>query len=417
MAPRRYTLVTALKVVLVEFSPSGGLFQFAVQLGEALADRGHHVELMTGPSPELRSRRQGFRVSPILPTWHASEGAGDPWLKRRSRRVVRAVRYHVAWVVLLRHLARERPDVVQFSGGRFPIDGLALAWLARRGGVDRPLLVTLAHSPLPLNEQRDNGQVLRENRILNAALGVGYRSVDARIVLGEQSAADLRSVWPDVGEIDTVPHGDEGVFLREPPTPAGDTGPVVLFFGTLQAYKGIDVLLEAFAKVRGQLPEARLVIAGAPSGDTNLEAIREAAERIGGVDLRPAYVPMDDVAGLFRAARVVVAPYRYANASGVVELAHTFARPVVATRVGDLPAVVEHERSGLLVPPDDPSALADALVRLLDRPDEAQLMGAAGRERSTERASWSTVAERTEAVYVRCRAKVDPVRANVAAAS
>jgi glycosyltransferase involved in cell wall biosynthesis len=410
-------LVTGLKIVLVEFSPSGGLFQFAVQLGEALADRGHDVELVTGPRPELLSRRPGFRVSPGLPTWHASEGAGDHRLKRRARRALRAVRYHLAWVVLLRHLRRERPDVVQFSGGRFPIDGIMLAWLAHRSRPSRPLLVVLAHSPLPLNEQRDNGQVLQGNRIVNATLGLGYRSADALMVLGEQSAADLRSMWPDMGVIDTVPHGDEGVFLHEPPTPAGDTDPVVLFFGTLQAYKGIDLLLAAFERVRDRHPEARLVIAGAPSADTNLEEIRGAAERIGRVELRPGYVPMGDVAGLFREARVVVAPYRYANASGVVELAHTFARPVVATRVGDLPAVVEHEHSGLLVPPNDPGALADALARLLHRPDEAQLMGAAGCARSVEGASWSTVAERIEAVYRRCLVQGRPSCENRAAAA
>lgn len=402
-------MVTSLKVALVEFSPSGGLFQFAVQLGEALADRGHDVELVTGPRPELSSRRPGFQVSPLLPTWHASEGAGEPPLKRRARRVVRAVRYHAAWVILLRHLARSRPDVVQFSGGRFPVDGLAVAWLARHGGPRRPVLVTLAHSPLPFNEQRPTGEVLQQNRLLNASLGLGYRSVDALVVLGEQSAADLRSVWPDVGEVAIVPHGDEGVFLREPHRPAGDAGPVVLFFGTMQAYKGLDLLLEAFERVRSRCPEARLVIAGAPSGDTDLQALRSTAERIGGVEIRAGYVPMTDVSGLFQEARVVAAPYRYANASGVVELARTFGRPVVATEVGDLPAVIEHERTGLLVPPGDVAALAAGLVRLLDHPEEAQLMGEAGRSRSAEGASWSTVAERTEAVYLRCLTQRDGV--------
>lgn len=390
----------------MEFSPSGGLFHFAVQLGEALADRGHDVELLTGPRPELSSRRPGFRVSPVLPTWHASEGAGDRPLKRRARRVVRAVQYHAAWMVLLRRLARSKPDVVQFSGGRFPVDGLAVAWLARRRGTARrPVLVTLAHSPIPFNEQRPTGEVLRENRLLNASFGLGYRSVDALTVLGEQSAADLRSTWPDVAEISIVPHGDEGIFLRDAPSPAGETGPVVLFFGTLQAYKGLDMLLEAFERVRRHLPEARLVIAGAPSGDTDLEAMRRSAERIGGVELRAGYVPMSDVAGLFQAARVVAAPYRYANASGVVEVARTFGRPVVGTTVGDLPAGIEHEETGLLVPADDPVAFADGLIRLLDHPEEAQRMGEAGRARSAEGASWATVAERTEEVYLRCIAR------------
>ncbi len=391
-------------MTLVEFSPSGGLFQFAVQLGEALAEQGHDVELVTGPSPELRSRHPRFRIVPALPTWHAAAGAGDARLVRRLRRVVRAGQYHLAWVVLLRHLARRRPDVVQFSGGRFPVDGVAAAWLARRRRGGLPVLVTLAHSPLPFNEQRATGEVLRQNRLLYASFGVGYRSMDEVLVLGEQSAADLQAAWPDVRQVSVIPHGDEDVFLTSPPVPAADTPPQVLFFGTMQAYKGLDVLLDAFALVRAQRPGARLVVAGAPSGDTDLDTLRRTAERIGGVDLRAGYVAMPDVPDLFGQARVVAAPYRYANASGVVELARTFSRPVVGTTVGDLPAVIADEETGLLVPPGDPEALATALLRLLDEPAEAQRMGEAARARSAEGASWATVAERVGEIYRRALA-------------
>ena len=107
------------------------------------------------------------------------------------------------------------------------------------------------------------------------------------------------------------------------------------------------------------------------------------------MEIRAGYVPMADVPELFQAARVVAAPYRYANASGVVELARTFARPVVGTTVGDRPAVIDDEETGLLVPPGDAATLAAALPRLLDRPDEAQRMGAAGAARSASGASWS----------------------------
>jgi len=159
------------------------------------------------------------------------------------------------------------------------------------------------------------------------------------------------------------------------------------------------VLLDAFRTVRQGCADARLVIAGAPSGDTDLAELRRSADEIGGVEIRAGYVPLPEVAELFQAARVVAAPYRYANASGVVELSRTFARPVVATAVGDLPAVVEHGVSGLVVPPEDAAALADGLLRLLNDPTEAQRMGEAGRARSVEAASWATVAQRVEDVY------------------
>jgi len=389
--------VTGSSVVLVEFSPSGGLFQFAVQLGEALAARGHRVELLTGPRPELATTQPGFTISPVLPTWHPAAGAADSRTRRRLRRGVRAVRYHLAWLVVIGLVLRRSPDVVQVTSGRFPVDGLVPWLLARLRR--RPVLVTVAHAPLPWNEQQPTGKLYKEDPLLERCLGVGYRNTDAVIVLGERSAADLASRWPDIRHVHVLPHGNEQVFLREEPTGAATTEPLVLFFGTLQAYKGLDLLLDAFGLVRAERPDARLLIAGAPSGDTDLADLRRRSAAVGGVELRAGYVPLGDVAALFAGARTVVAPYRSANASGVVALAHTCARPVVATAVGDLPAVVQHEQNGLLVPPDDAPALAAALVRLLADPDEADRLGQDGRRHAVGSASWEVVAERVEGVF------------------
>lgn len=402
-----------LTVALVEFSPSGGLFHFAFQLGDALAAAGHDVHLLTGPRPELASQRPGLTVHDMLPTWHPTEGLEDSPRRRRLRRVARAVRYHAAWMAAVRQLARLRPDVVQLSAGRFPVDGLVTFLLARQR--DRPRLVQLAHAPVPFNEQRTTGKVFRLDPLLTRSLGAGYRSVDAVLVLGERTAADLRAVWPDVTEVHVVPHGDEGVFATAAPTRAS-TGTTILFFGTMQAYKGLDTLLDAFELVRARRPQARMVIAGAPSGDTDLPALRRRAEAVGGVDVRAGYVPLADVAPMFTSARVVVAPYRYANASGVVALAQTFARPVVATTVGDLPAVVQDGTTGLLVPPESPAPLADALLRLLDDGPLADRLGDAGLLRSQSSAAWPLVASKVVDVYRRALVPRPPTHGSDAAA-
>lgn len=386
-------------MVLVEFTPSGGLFHFAVQLGRALARRGHEVELITGPEPEITSDVPGFTTTPVLPTWHPAAGTEVGPVHRRLRRVSRAVRYHAAWLVLVRELRSRHPDVVQFSGGRFPVDGLVPALLARRPV--RPLLVTLAHAPVPWNEQRAGDQLYKSPPLLLRALGAGYRSVDVLAVLGERSAQDLRDHWPDLSGIEVLPHGDESVFLNGEPTSAADTDPILLFFGTLHTYKGLEVLLDAFALVRQRRPGARLTIAGAPVAAVDTTALLARAKHIGGVEVHAEYVPVDRVHALFLSARAVVTPYRYANNSGVVAMAHTFSRPVIATTVGDLPSLVADGQTGLLVPPEDPTSLADAMVRLLDDPLGAARLGDAGRAALAERASWSVVADRLAAVYDR----------------
>ena len=103
-------------------------------------------------------------------------------------------------------------------------------------------------------------------------------------------------------------------------------------------------------------------------------------------------MPVAEVAAVFGEARVVVAPYEVAYGSGVVALAMTMGRPVVATRVGDLPAAVADGTTGLLVEPGDPEALASALERIVGDPALAARMGAAGRERALAASSWEAAA-------------------------
>lgn len=396
------------RVTLVEFSPSGGLFHFAVQLGAALAARGHQVELLTGPRPEVAPAVAGMRVRPVLPTWHPGAGRAQPVVWRKARRGWRALRYVAAWWMVDRHLARSRPDVVLFGEWRFPVDARFVQRLARRPR--RPVVLDVAHAPLPLNEQRRTGDIFRSDPRLRRALGRAYGCVDAVLVLGERSRQDMLQAWPQAPRVEVIPHGDESVFRRGEVPPPDRCPPRVLFFGTLTTYKGLDLLLDAFALVRERLPAAELVVAGAPAADVDLPGLQRRAAAIGGVELRPGYVPMDGVAALFGAARVVAAPYRYANASGVAHLAQTFARPVVATDVGDLPDAVRHGETGLLVPPGDAGALAGALERLLRDPQLAARLGAAGSARLAAEAGWDRVAVRVEEVFERVLAAAPAVR-------
>ena len=385
----------ARRVTLVEFSPSGGLFQFAFQLGRALAEQGHDVELVTGPDPELTDGGP-LRIVPILPTWHPGAGV-EPFLLRKARRLVRAGRLVSAWGVLAAHLHRRRADIVQFGEWHFSIDGAAAAWLSRTGWARR--WVDLAHSPIPLREQRSGPSAYRTGPLLTRGLAAGYRAMDAVLVLGEASRRDMEQAWPGLRRVDVLPHGDEDVFRTGPVPAPSSCGPRALFFGALTGYKGLDVLLDAFSLVRVQMPAAELVIAGPVVADVDMTALAQRANGVGHVDLRPGYLPIEQVGPLFGSARLVVAPYLRANASGVVRLAHTFERPVVVSDVGDLADSVRSGQTGLLVPPADANALAQGIMRLLADPDEADRMGRAGHDSQVAEASWAVVAQRATTVY------------------
>lgn len=382
------------RFALVEFPPAGGLYQFALQLGEGLARAGRRVEVITGPNPELDSREPGCDVVSILPTWHPAGGAAVPEWLRRLRRITRGGRHIAAWSVLIVYLSRTRPDVVLWSAWRFPIDGWGVRVVRRV--LPRAVLGLVAHEPRPLTEQPGADGLYKSSRITTGAFAAAYAELDVAFVLGESARAALTDLWPIRAEVHVIPHGDEGILASAPIGDASGTDPVVLAFGTITAYKGIDTLCRAWPLVRAEVPDARLVIAGAVSADVDAAGLRSEALRLPGVDLRMGYVPVDDVAGYFARARCVVLPYKRGSQSGVAHLAHTMGRPVVATRVGDIPDVVDDEVSGLLVEPECPHALARALVRLLKDPATAGRLGAQGARNLGDRASWDEVAARLE---------------------
>lgn len=386
----------ALRIVLVEPNPSGGLFQFVYQLGDALARQGHRVELLTGPSPELLSTHPNLTVLALLPTWHGGEGHRTT-IGRKARRAVRAVRYIAAWAVVLHHVRRSRPDVVQLGEFRFWIDGFLAAYLAKRRWA--LVVVDLAHSPIPLEEQRDTGSMYRGGPLLSRGLHAGYRAMDAVIVLGPSSRQDLMTAWPHTRRVEVIPHGDETALVRgEPPWPS-QCEPLAVFFGSLSTYKGLDVLLDAHAIVLETLPAARLLIAGPLIPDLDDVELRRRSAALPGVTLQVGYVPIKEVGPLVGSARVVVAPYRRSNASGVVRLAQTLGRPVVVTDVGDLAESVDDGETGLIVAAEDPASLAQAMIRLLEDGTLADRMGKEARSRLLATAAWPLVAQRLSDIY------------------
>jgi len=220
------------------------------------------------------------------------------------------------------------------------------------------------------------------------------------------------------GRVHVIPHGNEGMFLGDEKGEKGggtlarelglkDGAPTALFFGTLTKYKGVEYLLDAFALVRRRLPGARLVVAGFPNPDVDVEALRARVGRLGlgdAVKFYLRYVPVGEVAGLFAASDVVVFPYLMIYQSGALQVAYSFAKPAVATDVGGLSEAVVHGETGLLVPPRDAAALGEAVAALLSDPARAREMGERGRELSETAYSWDGIAREVKGVYASLRA-------------
>ena len=133
----------------------------------------------------------------------------------------------------------------------------------------------------------------------------------------------------------------------------------VLYLGTVLDYKGVDVLIRAERQLRDLVDDYEIVIAGECRDWSPYERLIDGNPRFR-VDIR--YVPTEELAHLFDGAAVVVLPYRRASQTGVIPLAYSSGLPVVATRVGGLPELVEDGRTGLLIEPEDERGLAEALA-------------------------------------------------------
>jgi len=219
------------------------------------------------------------------------------------------------------------------------------------------------------------------------------------------------------GRIEIVPPGVDHAFFA-PGDRAGarralgwGSGPVVLFVGRIQPLKGLDVAVGALAELRRN--DARLVVVGGASGvagDAEVERVLAQAEALGVRDRLELVAPQPHhlLSTYYRASDVVVVPSR-SESFGLVALeAAACGIPVVASAVGGLLTLVDHGRTGFLVPERDPVEFARDIDRLLDDPNLANSMGAAGAERA-QRYTWSLAAARLRRAYadLRVRSRVE----------
>ena len=388
-----------LNIVIIEFLPSGGMFQYSFQFAEALARSGHRVRLLTGPRPELTSSSPNLEVIEAFPTWHPNVDLGGAILRRKARRIGRALLLAESWRRAFFYVRRHRPDVVQYGELRYPLDTASLLLVSRFGGARA--VVDVAHNPLPYDVTNKTQAVEKTGRLSRMLLAAAYEACDLVLVLGDGPKAELERAFPRVARVHICGHGDyASVLASNDVNPPSQAPPCLLFFGAWTKYKNIPLMLDAFALVREEMPEARMTLAGPVMPDVDQDAISDRATDIGNVDLKPGYVAMADLPDLFGAHRAVVFTYATVNISGSVHMAYTFGRPVVATDVGAMRDAVQDDVTGLLAA-SDAASIADAMLRVLRDADLADRLGRQASRHAEDASSWAGVAERAVAGYAR----------------
>ena len=227
--------------------------------------------------------------------------------------------------------------------------------------------------------------------------------------LSEAARRGFEHAYPGLNaNLLTLDHGNQDVFKLLRRTSANaryqldPDAKVVLFFGGVRPSKGVEDLVEAMALLPSDT-RASLLVVGPPAKQYRADRLRARIDELGLnkrtiLDLH--YADFGAVADLMELATVVALPYRSATQSGVLQLAYSFGRPVVATAVGGLVEAVEDGVSGLLVPPSDPPRLAAALSRVLTDPCLARRLGERGAELSRTRHAWSRIAAQLVSAYL-----------------
>jgi glycosyltransferase involved in cell wall biosynthesis len=351
-----------MRVQLID--PSADVLPYDHALAAALARRGTEVELVTSrfvhgtaPAPDgyevsesfyRLATRLGRRRAPLRRALKAVEHV--PGAVRVRRRAATADLQHWQWLWLealsTRLLPRARPQVLTMHN------------VIRRGR---------------------SGRRLAER-------------MDATIV-HTRRGAELLGGGP---RVHVIPHGAFEHLTRQederalPPELAAVEGPVVLCFGVVRPYKGVDVLIDAFRSVEG----AELWVVGRPLG-VSLEQLGAPP----GVRFVPRYVSDAELPAFFRRADLLVLPHRTVDVSGVLFAGLAFGKPMVLSDVGGFSELVEEHGAGRLVPPGDAPALAAAIGELLADPPERERLAQRARAAAEGPFSWDSIAERTLAVY------------------
>jgi len=373
-----------MRLALVTPAPPlrGGPVQYAAQLYAELVRRGHAVWVLgyRRQYPAFLFPGRSQREPSVAPLDLPNEPLFDPLAPFSWRRVAQRVQALALDGVLFQYW------MPFFAPGYGAVAALIRRWTRTR-------TILLAHNIMPHEHQPGE-------RLLTHWLVQRFDSFVVQLAIVRD---DLLRLKPEA-RCAQAPHPIHELF--DCPLTQADARaalgiparvPLLLFFGYVRAYKGLGLLLQALAHITqvGALSSAHLLVVGEFYVERQRYEQQIAALGLtNAVTLIDRFVPHEQVGMYFAAADLIVLPYLRATQSGIVPIAYAHERPVIVTAVGGLPEQVVDGETGCVVPPNDPDALAQAIVRFFTQADRRGMRARirAGRPRAT----WARLAEAIE---------------------
>jgi glycosyltransferase involved in cell wall biosynthesis len=356
-------------VFIVEIAGAGGISHYAYNLLDNI-DSNINLVLYTAFPYELEDKPRKFQCRFIFK-------------KYKTNLISLLKMYFDAFV--------DKPSTIHVQLSQYPSIVLILILFFKMMG--KKVVVT-AHNVVP-----------HELRFIDSAVHKLIYLISNKIIVhSNYSVMDLVRKFPEVNpiKIEKIDHGSYGFFeLESTQIKSASSSFSILFFGYIRPYKGLDILLRALSMTILCDKDYILNIVGKPvESFDKYQKIIDANGINEKVHCRLGYIPFDEVSNIFCNSSVVVLPYRHIDQSGVLQLAYAFSKPVIATKVGGFPEVVEDGESGFIVPPNDSAVLAYKLLEMINNPKLISSMSQRARELSQTRFSWKNISAMNAAHYL-----------------
>ena len=373
-----------MKIITVDTSGRGGICHYTYLLCCALSSLEKEITLLTTRNYELNSFKKNFNIIKILPTHY-----------QKRYKFSKGLIYFRSLIKILFYILSKKPDVVHFHQIKIPSVEFLFYKLI---GLNNVKIVITLHDIIPF-----------ESKIVSPFLNYICNTADGIIVHSEENLEVLKNYVSEKVQkkIKIIHHGEYSFYIKNITKEDArkileiDNGKkVLLFFGYIRRYKGLDILLESVKILKEKYPEIFLIIAGEDiEGFSRYQKVINELGIEECVMKRIEYIPIDECSIYFSASDVVVLPYRNIYQSGIVFLSYAHSRPVITTNVGGFPDVVEDGRSGYIVKSNHPTTLAEKIEKLFSSPSEFAKMGDYGYRMAKQKFSWESAAERTYGLY------------------
>ena len=378
--------VNKIKVIMIDSWVGKDGNDYALHLCKALKKAGIDITLVVTDD----NVDDGTIDFPFLPI--------SPSKTKSVSKYKKLFKYYNYLLNVYKLIRKEKYDVIHFQFfRRRRIESLYFLMLK----LIRIKLAHTVHDVTPLNE----------NKLDHFFSLMVYKTADVLFVHSNSNKKALQQLKLSEEKIKVVPHGDFDTFIPDQIITKPEARKffgltqeqnIILFFGAIKEYKGLDILLNSLSFASDKINNLTLLIAGMPDPiELKFEyknIISDLPKEIN-VIFHDKFIPNVDVEKYFIASDVVLLPYRRISHSGVLHLAYSFGRPVIATNVGDFEETIDEGKSGFVLASNSPENLAEKIIQAFSNRPKLEEMGRYARHLSETKYTWEKSAELMKPIY------------------